>query len=460
MLPPGNAGPRRAQMEQQLRRNLWQIAKQRIGFSDAQMSQLASTSKRFDDRRRALAVEERAQRMTLRQELLADDKADQDRVAKALDRLHQLQRDRVDLQIEEQREFADLHDAGAARQVRRAPGAGPASRRRRCAASGRIRAPAWAARSRSGRLPTRRTAFSRRRIADRRSHPSGTIHRSAARTGVSMRQHSWAEPWKVKMVEHLRMTTREERERGDRAKPASTPSCSARPVRLHRPPDRLRHLRDERPAVGRHDDGRRGLRRLAELLSSRRGRAEVLRLPAPDPHASGTRRRAHPLAACASSPGERRARQHVLHDDARCTRSWRAESSSTSSSTRRTIPRREHPFKGNVDLDKLDALIQRGRARSTSPYLSVAATVNMAGGQPMQHGEPARACALCHAHGIPVILDATRAVENAYFIQQREPAYASKLARRDSARDLRPDRRLHDVRQEGRAGEHRRLSRG
>ena len=104
--PPGNAGPRRAQMEQQLRRNLWQIAKQRIGFSDAQMSQLASTRRRFDDRRRALAVEERAQRMTLRQELLADTRADQDRVAKALDRLHQLQRDRVDLQIEEQREFA------------------------------------------------------------------------------------------------------------------------------------------------------------------------------------------------------------------------------------------------------------------------------------------------------------------------------------------------------------------
>src|SRR6478736_5174368 len=75
--PPRNAGPRRAQMEQQLRRNLWQIAKQRIGFSDAQMSQLERTSQRYDDRRRALAVEERAQRMTLRQELLADDKADQ-----------------------------------------------------------------------------------------------------------------------------------------------------------------------------------------------------------------------------------------------------------------------------------------------------------------------------------------------------------------------------------------------
>ena len=101
----GNA-PRRAQMEQQMRRNLWQIAKQRIGFTDAQMVQLERTSQRFDDRRRALATEERGQRMILRQELVADEKADQDRVAKALDRLHQLQRTRVDLQIEEQHEFA------------------------------------------------------------------------------------------------------------------------------------------------------------------------------------------------------------------------------------------------------------------------------------------------------------------------------------------------------------------
>jgi hypothetical protein len=106
--PGGGRGgpPRRAQMEQQLRRNLWRIAKQRIGFTDAQMVKLEQTSRRFDERRRALALEERAQRMTLRRELMADARADQDRVAKTLDRLHQLQRQRVDLQIEEQREFA------------------------------------------------------------------------------------------------------------------------------------------------------------------------------------------------------------------------------------------------------------------------------------------------------------------------------------------------------------------
>lgn len=104
--PDRGGPPRRAQMEQQLRRNLWQIAQRRLGLSETQMSQLAQTSRSFDERRRTLGTEERAQRMTLRQELVADSAADQDRVAKALDRLLELQRQRVDLQIEEQREFA------------------------------------------------------------------------------------------------------------------------------------------------------------------------------------------------------------------------------------------------------------------------------------------------------------------------------------------------------------------
>jgi hypothetical protein len=108
---PGGAGsrgaPPRARMEQQLRQRLWQIAKQRVGFTDAQMTQLERTSRTYDERRRALVAEERAQRQTLRQQLLLSDaNVDQDRVATALDRLHQLQRDRIDLQIAEQREFA------------------------------------------------------------------------------------------------------------------------------------------------------------------------------------------------------------------------------------------------------------------------------------------------------------------------------------------------------------------
>ncbi len=100
------APERRAQMEQQLRRNLWRIAQQRIGLTDEQMTQLGQTSGRFDERRRAIVQEERAQRQALRQELRNDASADQARVATALDRLQQLQRQRIDLQIEEQRAFA------------------------------------------------------------------------------------------------------------------------------------------------------------------------------------------------------------------------------------------------------------------------------------------------------------------------------------------------------------------
>lgn len=97
---------RREQMEQQLRRSLWRITQQRIGLTDAQMRQLGQASGRFDERRRALVQEERVQRQTLRRELRADSAADQAAVAAALDRLHELQRQRLDLQVEEQRAFA------------------------------------------------------------------------------------------------------------------------------------------------------------------------------------------------------------------------------------------------------------------------------------------------------------------------------------------------------------------
>ena len=107
---PGAAGQggqaRRAQMEQQLRRSLWRITQQRIGLTDAQMLQLGQTSARFDDRRRALVQEERVQRLTLRRELRADSAADQTKVGASLDRLHDLQRQRLELQVEEQRAFA------------------------------------------------------------------------------------------------------------------------------------------------------------------------------------------------------------------------------------------------------------------------------------------------------------------------------------------------------------------
>jgi tyrosine phenol-lyase len=86
-------------------------------------------------------------------------------------------------------------------------------------------------------------------------------------------------------------------------------------------------------------------------------------------------------------------------------------------------PQSEYPFKGNIDLDKLQRLIDEVGAERI-PYLSLETNVNMAGGQPCSLENIRAVTELCHTHGIRVILDATRAVENCYFIKQREPGCA------------------------------------
>jgi tyrosine phenol-lyase len=88
-------------------------------------------------------------------------------------------------------------------------------------------------------------------------------------------------------------------------------------------------------------------------------------------------------------------------------------------------PESTHPFKGNVDLHKLEDLIARVGAEKV-PYVSVAATVNMAGGQPISMENLQAVRELTKRHGIKVVLDATRAAENAYFVKQREEVYAKR----------------------------------
>jgi tyrosine phenol-lyase len=85
----------------------------------------------------------------------------------------------------------------------------------------------------------------------------------------------------------------------------------------------------------------------------------------------------------------------------------------------------DHPFKGNVDLVALERLIHEVGADAI-PYVSVAATVNMAGGQPISMTNLTELRELTSRHGIPVILDAARAVENAWFIKQREPGWRTR----------------------------------
>ena len=84
-----------------------------------------------------------------------------------------------------------------------------------------------------------------------------------------------------------------------------------------------------------------------------------------------------------------------------------------------------HPFKGNIDLKKVEALIKQHGA-SKIPYICVATTVNMAGGQPISMENLKALRKLTKKHGIKIILDMTRVAENAYFIQEREKGYAKK----------------------------------
>ncbi len=88
-------------------------------------------------------------------------------------------------------------------------------------------------------------------------------------------------------------------------------------------------------------------------------------------------------------------------------------------------PASEAPFKGNIDLNKLDALVKKVGAAKI-PYICVHATVNMAGGQPISMQNMREVKAFADKHGLKIFLDATRCVENAYFIQDREPGYKNK----------------------------------
>ncbi|MBI5630733.1 MAG: tyrosine phenol-lyase [Elusimicrobia bacterium] len=87
-------------------------------------------------------------------------------------------------------------------------------------------------------------------------------------------------------------------------------------------------------------------------------------------------------------------------------------------------PESEHPFKGNVDLDKLETLARKVGAGKIA-YVTVGTPVNMAGGQPVSMENLRLVSAFCRTKGIRLVLDASRAVENAYFIQRREPGYES-----------------------------------
>ena len=88
----------------------------------------------------------------------------------------------------------------------------------------------------------------------------------------------------------------------------------------------------------------------------------------------------------------------------------------------------DHPFKGNVDLNKLEKLLKQYPAERI-PMIIITATCNTAGGQPVSMQNIKDVSLLAKKYGIPLIIDGARFAENAYFIKVREKAYAEKSIR-------------------------------
>jgi len=92
-----------------------------------------------------------------------------------------------------------------------------------------------------------------------------------------------------------------------------------------------------------------------------------------------------------------------------------------------------HPFKGNIDLDALEALLAHPPGRIPVAFVTI--TNNGGGGQPVSMANIRAASGICRARGVPFYLDACRFAENAYFIKQREPGF-SGLDLIDIAREM------------------------
>jgi len=237
-----------------------------------------------------------------------------------------------------------------------------------------------------------------------------------------MNTRSWAEPYKIKMVEHLRMTTRQQREQAIAEAGYNTFLLRSEDVYIDLLTDSGTNAMSDRQWAGLMlgDEAYAGSRNYYNLEAAVRKHYGYKHL-IPTHQGRGAE---HLLSQLCIKLGDfvpgnmyfTTTRHHqeaaggafvdVIIDEAH-------------------DPASEHPFKGNVDLDKLQRLIDRVGADRV-PYLSLETNVNMAGGQPCSMENIRETCALCHAHGIPVYLDATRAVENAYFIKLRERGFVDR----------------------------------
>lgn len=234
-----------------------------------------------------------------------------------------------------------------------------------------------------------------------------------------------AEPWKIKTVEALRMTTREERERALEEAGYNTFLLKSDDVYIDLLTDSGTNAMSDRQwaAMMAADEAYAGAR---SFFRFEKAVQEIYGFPYVVPTHQG-RGAEHLISRILIRPG------HVIPGNMYFTTTRAHQELQGGSFTDVVIDEAhdatfEHPFKGNVDLYKLTQVIERVGAENI-PYVNVACTVNLAGGQPVSMSNLRSVRELCNLFGIRLWCDATRAVENAYFIKERESGYAHKPVR-------------------------------
>lgn len=237
-------------------------------------------------------------------------------------------------------------------------------------------------------------------------------------TRPQLTHRSWAEPYKIKVVEPVRMTTREYRERAIVEAGYNTFLLRSEDVYIDLLTDSGTNAMSDRQWAGMMvgDEayaGSRSFYRLEEMVRRIYGYRHVI----PTHQGRGAE---HIISKILIQPGD------IIPGNMYFTTTRVHQELAGGRFIDVIIPEAhepacEHPFKGNIDLQKLEDVLRANPGRV--PYVSVAATVNMAGGQPISLENLRAVRDLTRRYGVLLILDATRVAENAYFNQQRECAW-------------------------------------
>ncbi|MGA2062504.1 MAG: tyrosine phenol-lyase [Thermoguttaceae bacterium] len=235
-------------------------------------------------------------------------------------------------------------------------------------------------------------------------------------------RHSWAEPWKIKVVEPLKMTTRAQRERAIAEAGFNTFLLRSEDVYIDLLTDSGTSAMSDWQWAGMMlgDEAYAGSKNFYHLEETVR-QYYGFRYTVPTHQGRGAE---HILSRMLIKPGDY-VPGNMYFTTTRLHQELAGGTFADVIIPEAHDPASEHPFKGNVDLEALESLIRRVGAEHI-PYISLAATVNMAGGQPIAMANLRAVRALAQKYKIRIIIDATRAVENSYFIQQREQGYQQK----------------------------------